>query len=183
MLPLSYDTKYNIIICLDCCIGLPFDWIEGHLRDNHGIRTTMDEILRQINEANQAIKSFEVVRWIENHTTISIAMKGIPVLKGFRCSICTYCTPKKQSMTEHLSKNHRNQRGKGIEANIQRPFGGWFKKYIQVEEVKESDFVEQEAWKDELNDRFDKSLKIDNSKGDSQSLDMRLMNAFIAKAR
>jgi hypothetical protein len=183
MLPLSYDSKYRIIICSDCCIGLPLDWIEGHLRDNHGIRTTTVEISRQINKVDSSIKSVEVVGWIERHSTIPIAIKGIPVIKGLRCSICTYCTPRKQSITEHLSKNHRNQGGRGIQADIQRPFGGWFKKYIQVDKAKESDFVEQEAWKDELNDQFDKSLKIDNSKGDSQSLDMRLMNAFIAKAR
>jgi hypothetical protein len=162
---------------------LPCDWIEGHLKDNHGIRITANDISRQIDEADLSIKSVDVAQWIESHSTIPMSVKGIPVLKGFRCSICTYCTVQKRSMTTHLSKNHRNQGGSSMETDVQRPFGGWFKRYIQVDKAKESDFVEQEAWKDQLNDQFDKSLKIDNSKGDSQSLDMRLMNAFIAKAR
>jgi hypothetical protein len=143
----------------------------------------VDEISRQMNEANPSIKSIEVAEWIESHSTISIAIKGIPIVKGFRCSICTYCTMQKRSMTTHLSKNHRNQEGSSIEADVQRPFNGWFKKYIQVDEAKESEFIDEEAWKEELNSRFEKSLKIDNTEGNSESLDIRLMNAFIAKAR
>ena len=183
MLPLSYDAKYNITVCINCSIGLPFDWIERHLKGNHGIRTTSEAILEHIEQAIPSLNSTQVVDWFINHLTIPIAIDGIPVIKGFGCSLCSYYTKKRRSITSHLSKQHRNETGSIVTADIQRPFGGWFKKYIQIREVQETDFIEAEAWKDELNRRFENALRIDSSEGNAETTDMRLMNAFIAKVR
>jgi len=182
-LPLIYDAKYNIVVCINCNIGIPFDWIQGHLKDNHGIRTTENEALEHIGQAIAPIDSTQVANWIESNSVIRIAIEGIPMVHGFKCSLCSHYTLKRRSMTVHLSTQHRNLNGTAMEAMIQRPFGGWFKKYIEVREVTEADIIEEEAWKDELNRRFENALRIDSSEGSAETTDMRLMNAFIAKVR
>jgi len=86
-------------------------------------------------------------------------------------------------MSVHLRTTHRQMNGETLDILVQRPFGGWFKKYIQIERAQENDFIEADAWRDELNRQFELSLKIDHSGGDPESIDMRLMNSFIAKVR
>jgi len=183
MLPLSYDPKYDITVCINCCIGIPFDWIEGHLKDNHGIRTTARAILEHIAQEVPSLDSTQVVEWLADHLTIPIAIIQVPIIKGFGCSLCLYYSKKRQSIRNHISTKHRGMDATIKEVDIQRPFGGWFKKYIEVREVTEADMIEEEAWKDELNRRFENALRIDSSGGNPETTDMRLMNAFIAKVR
>jgi hypothetical protein len=37
-MPLKIDSFYNMVTCEECGIGLPFEWILNHLKDNHGIK-------------------------------------------------------------------------------------------------------------------------------------------------
>jgi len=182
-LPLLYDARYDITVCINCSIGLPFDWIEGHLKDNHGIRTTSEQILEHIDQAVPSLDSTEIKPWLDVHPVIQTAIEGIPIVDGFKCSFCIHYAHKINSMKVHLRTIHHGMKGPILNAKIQRPFGGWFKKYIEVGEVTEADMVEEEAWKDELNRRFENALRIDSSEGNRETTDMRLMNAFIAKVR
>jgi len=182
-LPLLYDAKYDITVCTHCSIGIPFDWIAGHLKDNHGIKTTTEAILAHIDQAVPSLDSTEVMHWLEDHLMISVAIAGIPVVCGFKCSLCLHYTTIRQSMWNHSSLEHRGLQVTIAEVDIQRPFGGWFRKYVEVREVTEANVIEEEAWKDELNRRFENALRIDLSGGNPETTDMRLMNAFIAKVR
>ena len=70
-----------------------------------------------------------------------------------------------------------------LDVSIQRPFIGWFRKYVRVDEYDEIKEVEQEAWQQELSSQFTSSLQTSYSGVDSDSVDIRLMNSFIAKVR
>ena len=48
-IPIKLDIIYNLAVCSDCCIGLPFEWIAGHLKDNHGLKTDSNEIIEYLN--------------------------------------------------------------------------------------------------------------------------------------
>jgi len=183
LLPLSYDINYDIIVCTNCRIGIPFDWIKGHLKNNHGIQTTEAHILMHFDLSVPSIQSKDVVNWMETYSSIPFAIEGISVVKGFQCSLCLHCTEKRESMRVHIIRSHQETNITVLEANIQRPFGGWFKKYIQVEENNEMEQVIQEAWESELNSQFMSSLQTSYSGVDGDSMDIRLMNAFIAKVR
>jgi len=37
-MPIYIDRLYNLIVCKDCAVGLPYDWIPAHLKDHHGIK-------------------------------------------------------------------------------------------------------------------------------------------------
>ena len=41
-MPLMIDQLYNLIVCDDCGIGLPFEWMVNHLKENHGIKIQID---------------------------------------------------------------------------------------------------------------------------------------------
>ena len=183
MLPLSYDANYDVTVCTDCSIGLPFNWIESHLKENHGIRTTSEKILEHIDQAVPSLDSTEVRAWLDTHQSIENAIKGIPVVDGLKCSLCIYYTMTAESMRVHFHRTHRGESGTTSNVKIQRPFKGWFKKYIEVMEPAEANVIREEAWKDELNRRFENALRIDSSGGNPETTDMRLMNAFIAKVR
>ena len=180
---MSYDLNYDITVCTDCCIGIPFDWIEAHLRDNHGIRTNSEQILEQIELQVPSIEYKDVAHWLDTHSTIPIAIEGIPVTKGFGCNLCLYSAKQPASLRDHISRQHRNRDAIILDVKIQRPFGGWFKKYIQVEQEDEIEPEVEDAWQRDLNTKFANSLKINHSGGDPDTLDLRLMNAFIAKVR
>ncbi len=37
-MPLMIDQLCNLIVCDDCGIGLPFEWMVNHLKENHGYK-------------------------------------------------------------------------------------------------------------------------------------------------
>ena len=39
---ISIDETYNLIVCKDCGIGSPFEWVPAHLRELHGIKGTLE---------------------------------------------------------------------------------------------------------------------------------------------
>ena len=48
-MPISIDSLYNVIVCDECGIGLPFEWITSHLKDNHGIKTEIADVMKYLN--------------------------------------------------------------------------------------------------------------------------------------
>ena len=47
-MPLTIDQLYNLIVCDDCGIGLPFEWTVNHLKENHGIKVQIDEVIKYL---------------------------------------------------------------------------------------------------------------------------------------
>jgi hypothetical protein len=43
-LPLSLDPLYNLIVCNHCCVALPWEWVRSHLKEQHAIETTEEEV-------------------------------------------------------------------------------------------------------------------------------------------
>jgi hypothetical protein len=54
-LRLSLDRLYNMMVCKDCCVGLPSEWVPAHLRENHDIIVTDKQVKRFLALENDAM--------------------------------------------------------------------------------------------------------------------------------
>src|SRR5579862_7903447 len=48
-IPMRIDSLYNLLVCKDCAVGLPFEWVIGHLKEQHGIKKSITEVMRELN--------------------------------------------------------------------------------------------------------------------------------------
>jgi hypothetical protein len=88
-MPICIDGQYNLIVCKDCCIGVPFEWVPAHLKDHHGIRATGDQALAFLGLESNALTVEQAEDWIQN-VWIARAVQNIPVVRGFKCNACQY---------------------------------------------------------------------------------------------
>ena len=183
-LPLLRNVEFNIAICTYCHIGIPFDWISGHLKDNHGLKCDDEEILEHLEIEHGTMQSREVKDWFRGHRVLPEPVDGIPVLNGFGCSACPYSAKKTKAIYNHVSTDHRNdvERPKVVERKVQKLFESNLKQYVQIEKVDEQQ-EDVPDWKQKLDDQFNGMMRNLATSAPSEGLDMRLMNAFIAKIR
>ena len=185
--PLGLDDDYNIAICTDCCIGIPFDWIGGHMKDNHGLKCTERQVLECLNLMTRTMKSDEAQEWLSSHRIIRKPIDGVPVLRGFACSLCAYSGKKRRVLYNHISSVHKDENSKVtiVERQVQKPFQGRLKQYIQVEAGDESETEDEniDEWKLQLNEDFTRLMEENNQGGSTGNLDLKLINAFTAKIR
>ena len=183
-LPLIRNSIYNLAICTDCHIGLPFDWIKGHMKDNHGLKCKEDKILQQLQVTNPTMTFAMAKNWSQEHEILHNPIDGIPVSPGFGCSACSYSGKKVTAIYNHIYKIHRNESVHPtiVERKVQKLFSTSIKQYIQVMDGNqgESDIPD---WKEKLTVDFNQMMKRLNATTSSECLDLRLMNAFIAKIR
>jgi hypothetical protein len=184
-MPIILDQLYNLIVCKDCGIGMPIDWIVGHLRENHGIKTTIMDVVRFLNMMKPSMTSTEAKEWIKS-TWAARAVQNVPVKKGYACNECQYSSKRMKSMRDHFSGSHRGLKAsKNVKkCKVQLPFKGGLQKYIQIEE---DDDLEMNShgdseWKMALELEFEESMKRHGSTSNDHD-DLRLMDAFIAKIR
>ena len=57
---IAVDERYNLIVCKECGIGLPSDWVVAYLKEHHGVRTTMEEVLILLGVGDYAMTLAEV---------------------------------------------------------------------------------------------------------------------------
>ena len=157
------------------------------MKDNHGLKCSDLQVFERLNITTPTMKSDEVEQWISNNQVIGTPVEGIPVLDGVGCSRCPYSAKKKKALYNHISAFHREETPKAwiVIQKVQKPFQGSLKKYLQVESVDES-YTENEGiedWELKLNDDFTRLMEDHNRIESSGSLDLRLMNAFVAKIR
>jgi hypothetical protein len=183
---IAVDERYNLIVCKECGIGLPSDWVVAHLKEHHGVRTIMEEILVFLETGDNAMTLAEAENWIQN-MWVGIAVQNIPVVKGFRCNECQYSAATMKVMRNHFSKEHKGMRvaeySKGC--RVQLVFKGGLQKYIQVEEHDEMG-VESEGnmgWNQAIAREFRESMANVRISGLNGHGNLRLMNIFIAKTR
>lgn len=187
-MPIVIDQLYNLVVCEDCGIALPFEWIVGHLKENHGIKKEMMDIMRFLNMMRPSMTLNEADSWIKSVWVIK-AVQNVPVRKGVVCNQCQHCTRDKKSMREHFSNNHRGLKASenSQECMIQMPFKAGLQKYIQVDEFEdgmmEDDDVDDEGWNKTLEEEFEESIGRISISGTKESDDLRLMGAFIARTR
>lgn len=185
-LPIAVDERYHLIVCTECGIGLPSDWVVAHLKEHHGVRTTMEEALTLLGVEDYTMTLAEVENWIQN-MWVGTAVQNIPVVKGFRCKECHYSGTGKQVMKNHFSKEHKGLKREenSEECKVQLVFKGRLQKYIQVEEDNEME-VESEGnvgLNRAIEREFGESManvRISELNGHGN---LHLMNIFIAKAR
>ena len=104
---------YNIAVCSDCGIGVPFDWIVSHLGDKHGINTTLAKIQEQLDIEEATMSSSEVAQWLSETWVLGRAIENVAVTKGLSCNLCQYCSKTKKVMKNHFIKEHQRVEGAG----------------------------------------------------------------------
>jgi hypothetical protein len=77
-LRLSLDRLYNMIVCKDCCIGLPSEWVPAHLRENHDIIVTDKQVKRFLALENDAMTVEQVEEWRQS-IWVGRAVENIPI--------------------------------------------------------------------------------------------------------
>jgi hypothetical protein len=185
-MPIAMDERYNLIVCKECGIGLPLEWVSGHLKENHGIRVTMEEALAFLEMEGDAMTLAEAEDWIQS-MWVGTAVQNIPVVKGFQCNECQYSASMKRVMKNHFSKEHKGQRmvEHSMECRVQLVFKAKLHKYIQVEEHDEMEMeaAEDLGWKGAIAREFGESMANVRVSGLNGHGNLRLMNVFIAKTR
>ena len=186
-LPISLDSTYNLLVCSDCCIGIPFEWISAHLNENHGLKTTVERVMEYLDMEAPTMTVQEIKDWLSETWIIQKPIEGVPVQKGFSCRLCNYSAGNTNVMKNHFSSTHQGSKWSDWieESKVQSPFKGQLKKLIQVEDTQELDVEseQEEDWKNTLKEDFKRKIQRQGSLEDSQQMDLRLMGAFIAKIR
>jgi len=161
----------------------------SHLKDNHGIKTKMMDVMRHLNMIKPNMTLKETKEWIKS-VSMAKAMQNVPVRPGLACNICQHCTSGKKHMREHFSNKHRGLKASenNRECAIQMPFRAELRKYIQVNEyedemMREEEEEEDEGWNKTLEEEFEESIGRISISGTKESDDLRLMGAFIARTR
>ena len=189
-MPVTIDQLYNVVVCDECGIGLPFEWIVSHLKDNHGIKAEMVDVMRHLNMMKPSMTLKEAKEWIKS-VWVAKAMQNVAVRRGLACNICQHCTSDKKLMGEHFSNKHRGLKASenSQECAIQMPFRSELRKYIQVDEYEDEMMREEEeeddseGWNKTLEEEFEESIGRISISGTTQSDDLRLMGGFIARTR
>jgi len=72
-----------------------------------------------------------------------------------------------------------------VDRKIQKPFQGRLKQYIHVETMDESELEDEgiEDWKLKLDEDFNRLVEEPSNVSSTGSLDLKLINAFVAKIR
>lgn len=188
-LPFMIDSLYNVIVCEECGVGLPFEWAVGHLKENHGFKGEIVDVMRHLDLRRPSMTFKEAKEWIKN-VWMGKAVQNVPVHEGFACNHCQYCTRDMKLMRKHFSNEHRGLKASenSQECTVQMPFKAELRKYIQVDEfdnemMREDDDDDDEGWNKTLEEEFEESLGRISISVDNTHDNLRLMGAFIAKTR
>ena len=184
-LPLIRNSIYNLAICTDCHIALPFDWIKGHMKDSHGLKCNENQILQQLQVTNPTMTFTMAKDWSQELDILHHPIDGIPVLSGFGCSACSHSGKKAAVIYNHIHKIHGNESVHPIvvKRRVQKLFSTSLKRYVQVTDGNQEEESDIPDWKEKLTVDFNQMMMRLNATTSSEGLDLRLMNAFIAKIR
>src|SRR5271169_5510820 len=75
-MPIMIDQVYNVVVCDECGIGLPFEWIVNHLKDNHGIKVEMMDVMKYLNMTKPSMMLKEAKEWIKS-VWVAKAMENV----------------------------------------------------------------------------------------------------------
>jgi Orsellinic acid/F9775 biosynthesis cluster protein D len=88
-MPICIDDIYDLIVCNDCGIGVPFERVPSHLQGNHGIKVTLEQVTTHLNLEDDAMTVAQAEDWIKS-VWVGRAVQNIPIIKGRRCNECQY---------------------------------------------------------------------------------------------
>jgi len=157
------------------------------MKDNHGLQCSDQQVLDCLNVVTPTMTSDDAQAWLSNNRIIKKPIEGIPILQGVGCSLCSYSTKKRTVMYNHISSAHKNETSRVtiLERKIQNPFQSYLHKYVQVEAIGESEAEDEsvEDWELKLKEEFTKLVEGEDTIESRGKLDLRLINAFVAKIR
>src|SRR5271154_4028713 len=176
--PICIDELYNLIVCKDCGIGIPLNWVLSHLKECHGIIMTMEQVRMDLRMENHCMTMSEAKDWMSSVWVIK-GVKNIPIIPGYKCNECEYSAAKMKVITNHFGKKHKDLKASNCseECKVQLVFKGGLQKYVQIEEKDEMEMKleENSEWKMALELEFE-GRKIENNVPDSiEHEDIRLM--------
>jgi hypothetical protein len=181
------DTIYNIAVCTDCHIGIPFNWLITHMHDNHGLKCTNQQLLQHMEVVEPTMEATEASNWLKTHRVIHQPITKIPIQQGYSCSTCIYPAKTKKAIYNHISEYHKGDQERStitvIERSIQKPFSSHLKRYIQVDNGEDREKEDIPEWKFKLEREYNEMLATLSEREGSRNVDLRLVNVFIAKIR
>jgi len=129
--------------------------------------------------------SFEAKEWLRTHRILSRPIVSIPIIDGFGCDSCSFVAKKTKVIWNHILKEHKDdsQRPKIVEKKIQKPFGSSIKQFVHINLLINDDESDIPDWEQNLTSQFNRMMNDLSGARSTEGLDMRLMNAFIAKIR
>ena len=65
-MPICIDETYDLIVCKDCGIGVPFEHVPSHLSGKHGIKVTLEQVMTQLNLETEAMTVAQAEDWIKS---------------------------------------------------------------------------------------------------------------------
>ena len=180
------DEVYNLAVCKDCEIGVPFESIPAHLKENHGIKVSLEQVRMHLDLENDTMMIDEAEDWIKS-MWVGKAVKHISIIEGHKCNECQYSAVQLGVMRNHFSKKHRGfKMSESVEeCKIQLVFKGGLQKYIQVEDDKdiEIDCNSESEWETTIAREFEESMANVKVRRVNGHRNLCLMNVFIAKTR
>ena len=108
-MPICIDETYDLIVCKDCGIGVPFERVPSHLSGNHGIKVTLEQVMTQLNLETEAMTVAQAEDWIKS-VWVGTGVQNIPIVKGWRCKVCQYSARGRNVMKNHFSTKHRGMK-------------------------------------------------------------------------
>src|SRR5579859_839586 len=125
-MPIIVNNIYNLIVCKDSGIGLPFEWVLSHLQEHHGIRVTSEHVLTFLDLEEDAMTVTEAKDWISS-MWVGRVVQSIPIVKGYGCNECQYSAATKRVMKNHFSKEHKGSKVVDHSIRVQSTIGiqGW----------------------------------------------------------
>ena len=106
---MSLDQVYNILVCIGCKTGIPFDHIVAHLKSCHGIKKTLESVREEYMFSVDPMTFAQAKEWLSTPRTIESAIANIPIMDGFCCQLCQHVGANMPQMRTHFSTKHKDE--------------------------------------------------------------------------
>jgi Orsellinic acid/F9775 biosynthesis cluster protein D len=179
------NEKMKWIICTRCDRGVPSEYLQTHLWNNHKIDCS-DDMSNSIITGRELMTLDSLRAWKKTTVALEAAIGGIAVETGHKCIECGHCTPVWGSMTDHFVKKHEGKDARECtEADIQMqaPFGGELMKWFEIidSSAMEVDEENESAWDAVKVLLAKRRRRARASTGREENV--RLLNGFVARTR
>lgn len=179
------NEKMKWIVCTRCDRGVPPEYLQTHLWNNHAINCS-DDTLHSI-MAERELMALDLIKaWKRNTVALEAAIGGIRAETGHKCIECGHCTPVWGSMLEHFRIQHEDKDAREwteSEIQMQTPFGGELKKWFEIIDSSTMDVEEdnESAWEAVKVMLARKRRRARASTGREENV--RLVSGFVARTR
>ena len=185
-IPLVHDSTFNLLVCSECNVAIPHDWVVAHLKDNHGISKGYEDINAFLELEEHCVTSVEAKAWLDSMWILPKPIVHVPIISGHRCLRCNYCCHGRAVLKKHFQRSHPGISWKENHERClaQQPFKGQLSKYLLVPSNNASEILNDEPeWKIALEQDFWDTTEYQAQLHDKDGGNTRVLSAFIAKTR